>query len=218
MREVTTHRSAEELAAFGIEEFVSVNQTAGVEQVTELRYQRPGCLLAIETTEATPADRLPALSSRVRGQSEAGESTTDDQDVRVGSARHGTQHSSEPGHVGFIPVLNGGAFSLNFRNLDSGSETSSRTIRGAIRKIATQRWIFQKALIRRPMWNTTNGSSRSAATRRSIGASESYPSSLIIVMIAWRFSRCFTNTLGRGSSLSVCSFFLPLTGTGYEMV
>jgi len=48
MREVTIHLSKEELAAFGIAEFVSVIQTAGLEQVTELQCQRPGCLLAIE--------------------------------------------------------------------------------------------------------------------------------------------------------------------------
>ncbi len=63
MREVTIHLSKEELAAFGIEAFVSVIQTAGLEQVTELQCQRPGCLLAIEVTEAIPADRLSALEN-----------------------------------------------------------------------------------------------------------------------------------------------------------
>lgn len=63
MREVTIHLSKEELAAFGIEEFVSVVQTGGLEQVTELQCQRPGCLLAIEVTEAIPADRLSTVEN-----------------------------------------------------------------------------------------------------------------------------------------------------------
>jgi len=63
MREVTIHLSKEELAAFGIEEFVSVIQTAGLEQVTELQCQRPGCLLAIEVTEAISADHLSTLEN-----------------------------------------------------------------------------------------------------------------------------------------------------------
>jgi len=63
MREVTIHLSKEELAAFGIAEFVSVIQTAGLEQVTELQCQRPGCLLAIEATEAIPADQLSTLEN-----------------------------------------------------------------------------------------------------------------------------------------------------------
>lgn len=63
MREVTIHLSKEELAAFGIDEFVSVIQTAGLEQVTELQCQRPGCLLAIEVTEAIPADQLSTLEN-----------------------------------------------------------------------------------------------------------------------------------------------------------
>jgi hypothetical protein len=63
MREVTIHLSKEELAAFGIEEFVSVFWSAGLEQVTELQCQRPGCLLAIEVTEAISADQLSTLEN-----------------------------------------------------------------------------------------------------------------------------------------------------------
>jgi len=63
MREVTIHLSTEELAAFGIEEFVSVIQSAGLEEVTELQCQRPGCLLAIEVTEAISPDELSTLEN-----------------------------------------------------------------------------------------------------------------------------------------------------------
>jgi len=63
MREVTIHLSTEELAAFGIEEFVSVIRSAGLEEVTELQCQRPGCLLAIEVTEAISPDELSTLEN-----------------------------------------------------------------------------------------------------------------------------------------------------------
>ncbi|OYR40535.1 hypothetical protein DJ82_07275 [Halorubrum sp. Ib24] len=63
MREVTIHLSKEELAAFGIEEFVSVIQMTGLERVTELQCQRPGCLLAIEVTEPIPTDQLSTLEN-----------------------------------------------------------------------------------------------------------------------------------------------------------
>jgi len=63
MREVTIHLSKEELAGFGIEEFVSVLQRAGLEQVTELQCQRPGCLLAIKVTEAIPGDQFSTLEN-----------------------------------------------------------------------------------------------------------------------------------------------------------
>lgn len=63
MREVTIHLSTEELAAFGIEEFVSVIRTAGLERVTELQCQRPGCLLAIDVTDAIPDDRLSTVAN-----------------------------------------------------------------------------------------------------------------------------------------------------------
>ncbi|MFC5973733.1 helix-turn-helix domain-containing protein [Halomarina salina] len=63
MREVTIHLSGEELAAFGIEEFVSVIQSAGLEQVNELQCQRPGCLLAIEVRDPIPAAQFSTLEN-----------------------------------------------------------------------------------------------------------------------------------------------------------
>lgn len=51
MREATIHLSDADLAAFGIDDFVSLIRRAGVEQVTELQCQRPGCLLVVTVAE-----------------------------------------------------------------------------------------------------------------------------------------------------------------------
>lgn len=63
MREATVHLSSAELAAFGIDEFVSAVQTAGLERVSELQCQRPGCLLVVELEEPVPADRFLELEN-----------------------------------------------------------------------------------------------------------------------------------------------------------
>lgn len=63
MREATIHLSGEELAAFGIEAFVSSVQAAGLEQVTELQCRRPGCLLVVEVMEPIPDTELSGLDN-----------------------------------------------------------------------------------------------------------------------------------------------------------
>lgn len=63
MREATIHLDSEALAAFGIEAFVSAVQTAGLEQVTELQCQRPGCLLVVDVAEPIPDARLAELDN-----------------------------------------------------------------------------------------------------------------------------------------------------------
>ena len=63
MREATIHLSGEELTAFGIGTFVSVVQAAGLERVSELQCERPGCLLVVEVGEPIPADRLSTLEN-----------------------------------------------------------------------------------------------------------------------------------------------------------
>lgn len=63
MREATIHLSDRELAAFGIGEFVSLVRAAGLEQVTELQCQRPGCLLVVAVAEPISAAQIAALDT-----------------------------------------------------------------------------------------------------------------------------------------------------------
>ena len=53
----------EELAAFGIEAFVSSVRAAGLEQITELQCQRPGCLLVVEVAAPIPDAQLSGLDN-----------------------------------------------------------------------------------------------------------------------------------------------------------
>lgn len=72
MREATIHLDSEPLAAVGIEAFVSSVQAAGLEQVTELQCQRPGCLLVAAAAQPLD-DALALLAHLVETAQPAGE-------------------------------------------------------------------------------------------------------------------------------------------------
>lgn len=58
MREATIHLSDESLEALGIGEFVSIVRNHGLQRVSELQCERPGCLLVVRTEERIPPERL----------------------------------------------------------------------------------------------------------------------------------------------------------------
>jgi hypothetical protein len=62
MRKATIHLSNEELASFGMREFIGAFRDAGVRDVSELQCQRPGCLLAITVADPVPDERLSSLA------------------------------------------------------------------------------------------------------------------------------------------------------------
>lgn len=61
MREATVHLSSDQLEAFGIGDFVASIREAGLERVTELQCERPGCLLVIDVADAIPPERLSTI-------------------------------------------------------------------------------------------------------------------------------------------------------------
>lgn len=63
MREAMVHVPDELLEVFGIGEFVSLVRDVGLNRVTELQCQRPGCLLIIDVDEPIQSDSLSSLDT-----------------------------------------------------------------------------------------------------------------------------------------------------------
>jgi DNA-binding CsgD family transcriptional regulator len=61
MREAIVHLATDQLEALGIDEFVRSGREAGLEDVSELRCGRPGCLLVIEVAEPIDSARFSSI-------------------------------------------------------------------------------------------------------------------------------------------------------------
>lgn len=65
MREATIHISDEALDDFGLGPFVATIREYGLQAVSELTCDRPGCLLVVRTEEKIPPERLAGLTDLV---------------------------------------------------------------------------------------------------------------------------------------------------------